>query len=329
MCVSQCSSNSDELSGSHASDRFKHITFMGDPVVEKTPITHRVGAAFVAREPASVELDAASAAFFDTLCGAGGLRADRYRPSILQRRRAACFRAVRASSPADATNVVVRDRAAAGRALGAVMIGVTSFFRDPMVFESLRDMLRPLHNRKGIDAMSVACSDGSELYSLAMLLAEERLLASARLWGLDCRTEAVANAANGVYSAESVRGFDPGMQLRYLQPAGVRSDGQSTRPGPCVQVSEPVRAACRWMTADVFNIPENGELPRQFDLVMCRNLAIYLTPAASSELWRLLVEKLRPGGLLVVGKAERPSTSMSQVLAKVGPCIYRKSEATP
>jgi chemotaxis protein methyltransferase CheR/two-component system CheB/CheR fusion protein len=58
-------------------------------------------------------------------------------------------------------------------------------------------------------------------------------------------------------------------------------------------------------------------------LVLCRNLSIYLQPRASTELWRQLEAAVRPGGVLVLGKAERPGCTRR--FAPLGPCLYRRS----
>ena len=78
----------------------------------------------------------------------------------------------------------------------------------------------------------------------------------------------------------------------------------------------------RWRTGDVLTLPEPGT----WDLVLCRNLAIYLQPEAASGLWRRLGASLRPGGLLALGKAERPTGASD--LAAVGPCLYRRTDLT-
>jgi chemotaxis methyl-accepting protein methylase len=83
-----------------------------------------------------------------------------------------------------------------------------------------------------------------------------------------------------------------------------------------------LRRAARWRWANVLAAPEPGP----WDLVLCRNLAIYLQPDAVARLWAGLAAVVRPGGLLVSGKAERPVGQAD--LEPEGPCIYRRVEAT-
>ncbi len=255
--------------------------------------------------------------FYEQMLSAAGVEVRRYRAGVLRRRHDACLRAVRAANPQAAAAEVAASGASAERAAASLLIGVTSFFRDSAVFAGLAGHVEEVWqaSRGGVRrALSVGCSDGSELYSLAVILAERGLLSGSELWGVDCRGAAVAHAARGEYSAAAVEGVDEGVRGRWFSPAGA---------GGAWRVDAGLRSACRWVRGDAFALP--AEVPGAFDLVMCRNLAIYLRPEAAEELWRGLAERVRPGGLLVVGKAERPAPSLG--LVRVGPCLFRKGGA--
>jgi chemotaxis protein methyltransferase CheR len=306
-------------------DSYRHIRFLDDnpaPACPR-PAAERSQAVRASR---SVEFGKDSALFFETLCGAWGLTASRYRDSILARRQAACLRSLRATSPANGVVLISRDSAASERALGAVMIGVTEFFRDPAVFDALRPMLGGLKADAGpLRALSIGCSDGSELYSLAILLAEEGMLSGARLHGVDCRPGAIRSAKAGVYVASALDTVDPALRARYFEPVSgtgmMRSRGASR--AAWMRVSHALRARCRWTVGDAFRLPPEFDRAHASDLVLCRNLGIYLTPESAAELWERCVGQLRPGGLLVTGKAERPPARIRPLLERIGPCIYR------
>jgi chemotaxis protein methyltransferase CheR len=57
-------------------------------------------------------------------------------------------------------------------------------------------------------------------------------------------------------------------------------------------------------------------------MILCRNVAMYMQSAAAATLWRRLERCLVPGGILVVGKAERPTEARG--LTMIAPCIYRR-----
>jgi chemotaxis protein methyltransferase CheR len=310
-------------------DPFAHIAFLGDvraPVRrEREP---RVPAAAVARKP----LDPASTEFFATLCRSAGVEAARYRDTILQRRQAACLRALRASSCEEGLATIARDAVATRRALAAVMIGVTAFFRDGAVFASLAEHIAALHAERGpLDVLSAGCSDGSELYSTAMVTATVGAARDARFFWIDCRADAIALARLGVYAAESARAIPEAIRDQFVRPIAVdatrrRERGERFERAPLVRVSDALREACRWQTADVFQPIRAAGWPERFDVVLCRNLAIYLTADATHRLWENLLAHLRPGGLIVIGKAEYPPQAFAAELVKLGPCLFRKGE---
>jgi chemotaxis protein methyltransferase CheR len=308
-------------------DPYRHLTFLGEDVIPAAPTFSRVARQPLARP--SLALDANSAAFFDVLCEEWGLVAARYRNSILARRQAACLRALRATSAAEAARRIAQDPDAAERALGAVMIGVTAFFRDAGAFESLR---RELVRMKGQSApftgMSIGCSDGSELYSLAILLAEAGMLDGARLRGLDCRPAAIRAARAGVYGPDAIAGVSAERLLHFFVPvpAYPRLPFASGARPPRMQVAPRFQAACEWVVADAFRLPLEPHDAELHDVIMCRNLAIYLEQQSVTELWVRCLAHLKPGGLLMTGKAERPPMEVRGALRRAGPSLYRRDQ---
>jgi chemotaxis methyl-accepting protein methylase len=198
-------------------------------------------------------------------------------------------------------------------AISSLLIGVTEFFRDPAVFEAVRaEVLPTLALRRGpLRVWSAGCSTGEELYSVAILLAETGLLARSFLLGTDCRTEAIEHARFARYGVAAMNLLQPMIRRKYVE-----SVGNSWR------MIEPLRRQIRWKAADVGEKIEEGP----WDIVLWRNVAIYLNPGPTETLWRRLAGALAPGGFLIVGKAERPPAGLG--LAPVCRCVYRKSNPT-
>src|SRR5207248_1961585 len=111
-----------------------------------------------------------------------------------------------------------RDPALVHVAIGTLVIGVTSFFRDAAVFKHLAEHVLPALPRANPRIWSAGCSDGGELYSVAMLMAELGLLEGAVLLGSDCRPPAVACAREGRYDLAAVRDVPSCCAERYLEP---------------------------------------------------------------------------------------------------------------
>jgi len=292
------------------------VVFRGAPPPRPAGLHTRPASASVAATEspaAAIPLHAPLAEFYERLFARANLRADRYRDTVLRRREAACLRAVGVRDLRAASALLERDPAAVHRALHAVAIGVTSFFRDPAVFASLESPLRELAEARaeGVRALSVGCSDGRELYSVAMLLDALGIRAAA-LDGVDCRESAVRAAAAGVYPAGQLEGIPTAFRTAGFMASPNRSDEMRVRPE--------LRTRCRWHVADAFALPTDGD----YDVVLCRNLLIYLTPDASAELWLRLRDMLAPGGILVVGKAERPPANIA--LRRIAASLYQKRE---
>jgi chemotaxis protein methyltransferase WspC len=160
-------------------------------------------------------------------------------------------------------------------------------------------------------ALSLPCSTGEEPYSLAIALLEAGL--APEWWtidGVDLSPRLINAARRGVYRELSFRETDPGLRGRYFRPV---ADGW--------ELDARVRALVRF---HVGNLVDPGLLPGQsgaYNLILCRNLLIYLTPAARRQALTALERLLAPGGWLAVGHAE-PRVLDGRPFRRVGPESY-------
>lgn len=243
-----------------------------------------------------------------------GLRAADYRPAPLNRRLAACLRAIHAKNSDEARMLIAADSRLLTIALDALLIGVTGFYRDEMVFDRLRQTVIPELIKKkakeqgGLRVWSAACASGAELYTVALLLAEHGVLESSRLLGTDCRSTAIAAAARGIYPACFLEQLPPFLHDRYFV-AHERG----------VQIDVGIRGRIRWQVSDLLSGVETGP----WDMILWRNSAIYMRHESANDIWRQMVGQLRPCGLLMTGKAERPPRDIG--LRSMGRCLYLRS----
>ncbi len=302
--------------GSSAEERFRGLVFRGSKVEPRARATSRPpvrcvgGTGQCAPAPTQPEVAPELAVFVRGVLRQAGLDPAAYRLFPLVRRIPACLRSLKTDSIEQAARMVETDPALLGAAVNALLIGATSFFRDGPVFECLeQEVLPELLGRKSRPRVwSVSCSDGAELYSVAMLLAERDALSSGQLLGSDCRISAVAAASRGQFAAVMGESLG-GRRERWFHQHNGR-----------LEVSRVLRASIAWECRDVLK----AHPPGRWDMIFCRNLAIYLESAAASAMWGRLVAALQPGGYLITGKAERP---VPDGLVRTGPCIYRKSPA--
>ena len=184
--------------------------------------------------------------------------------------------------------------------VSAFLIKVTEFFRDPALFDALRDEVLPemltRATRRGdreLRLWSAGCATGEEAYSLAILIAEALGPAleeyTVRVFATDLDADAVAHARRGLYPPTALAALPPALIERYF----TREDGGYL-------VRKPVRNLL------VFGQHDLGQRPPfpRLDLVLCRNVLIYFTPPLQRRALEVFAYALRDGGTLALGKSE-------------------------
>lgn len=186
-----------------------------------------------------------------------------------------------------------------------LLIGVTSFFRDPAAWERLQTEILPglLAERPAggkLRAWSAGCSTGEEAYSLAILFKE--LIATIdppgnftlQIFATDLDRDAIDKARQGVYPASIAADLSPERLSRFFVP-----EGNSYR------VGKEIRELVTFATQNLIMDPPFTKL----DVLICRNLLIYLMPELQKKLLPLFHYSLRQGGVLFLGSSETISAS--------------------
>jgi chemotaxis methyl-accepting protein methylase len=246
--------------------------------------------------------------FIDWLLRGAGADPSHYRRGPLHRRMPACLRHLKAASEHEARQSLSTAPALFDHAANALLIGVTSFLRDAAVFESLGRIVSShfADHEAPLRILSAGCSNGAELISTAMVLAEAGLLERSSFVGVDCRRAAIAEARGAAYTTSQVLTMPERLRLRYFS----RLESGLWRPAPSLM------ARTSWLRVDVTRAMPAGP----WDIVLCRNLSIYLNERAAADLWTRIATELAPGGLLIVGQAERPPASLG--FTSIGKCLY-------
>ncbi len=200
---------------------------------------------------------------------------------------------------ADFTNKLKR------KVIDAITTGETSFFRDTSPFELLQHKIIPeiidkrtktIGNGRPIPIRiwSAACSTGQEVYSTAIVFKE--LLADlhryeVRILGTDISDKAVAQASYGQFSKlEMDRGFPPGKMAKYFA-----AEGQTWK------IRDEIRALATFKT---MNLLDPFAFPGRFDIVFCRNVAIYFSEQDKLQLFKSIAKVIEPDGYLIIGATE-------------------------
>ena len=189
--------------------------------------------------------------------------------------------------------------------IDAITTNETLFFRDSAPFEMLQYKILPdlIDARKKkilsgiplpVRIWSAACSTGQELYSIAIVLREmlgDLSQYNLRLVGTDISNKAVAQASRGIYNkTEMERGLPAGKLERYF----LAMDGGW-------KIKDEIRAMASFST---INLLENFPSLGRFDIIFCRNVAIYFSDQDKALLYKRLASMLEPDGYLVIGGTE-------------------------
>jgi two-component system CheB/CheR fusion protein len=179
-----------------------------------------------------------------------------------------------------------------------LLINVTSFFRDPKVFEFLAEKIVPelVKQRTPDEPLRIwiaGCSTGEETYSLTMLFLEEIAAANRnvrlQVFASDVDADAVASAREGLYPETIEADVSPARLARFF-----------SKEGSSYRVLPELRGAVVFTVQDVLADPPFSRL----DLVSCRNLLIYLRAEAQAKVISLFHFALREGGILLLGSSE-------------------------
>ena len=181
-----------------------------------------------------------------------------------------------------------------------LLIGVTSFFRDPEAWEQLKaevlpELLAGRTSNQALRAWIPACSTGEEAYSLAILFKEtlEELKPAKnitlQIFATDLDPEAIEKAREGVFPVNIVADV-----------SAKRLDRFFAKVERGYQVAKSIRESVIFAPQNIIMDPPFTKL----DLVSCRNLLIYLMPELQKKLLPLFHYSLNPGGFLFLGNAE-------------------------
>ena len=202
-----------------------------------------------------------------------------------------------------------------------LLIGVTSFFRDPEAFATLRTAVFPrlFADRNPAEPVRIwhaSCSTGEEVYSMAMMLreymAEQNITAPVQFFATDIDESAIVQARKGIYPPDIVSSL-----------GRERLSSFFIRTGSGYQVAKSLREMIVFAPHSLVKDPPFSHL----DLLVCRNCLIYLKPDMQQRIIALFHLALKPGRFLFLGSSETVGQS-SDLFTPVdsGWKIYQRQE---
>lgn len=267
--------------------------------------------------------DAAFTALTRRISEGSGLTLEAYKDKCIRRRIAVRMRACGVHTYAEYLGLLERTPDEYERLRDALTINVTRFYRNAETWNLLRRTLLPrlCQDQRGeIRAWSAGCSSGEEAYTLAVLLADEldrggrpERLDRVVIDATDIDRLSLDRAKAACYRREALVEMPPELVSTYFEP------GRDDR-----RVVERVR---RRVFVRRLDLSKENPPRRDYQLILCRNVAIYFDRPMQERLFHAFTEALAPGGYLVLGKVETLLGTARDRLVLLDPRerVYRRS----
>jgi chemotaxis protein methyltransferase CheR len=259
--------------------------------------------------------------FSKYIYGISGIHIEASKAYLLETRLGRIMESEKCSSYSEFYHKIKADgsKALEKKVIDAITTNETLFFRDSSPFDLLKHKIIPEvidgHTSgvmpKPIRIWSAACSTGQEIYSIAIILKE--LLGkiqpyNIKLMGTDLSDAAIKQASYGTYNKFEIERGLPGSQLqRYFV-----ASGDNWR------IKDEIRSMA---TFRKFNLMHPFSSLGKFDIIFCRNVAIYFTLDDRKKLFNKIADALEPGGYLIIGSTE----SLTGVCPRFVPKRHLKS----
>ncbi|WGV26789.1 CheR family methyltransferase [Halotia branconii] len=177
-------------------------------------------------------------------------------------------------------------------------VNVTSMFRDPSFYIAFRQQVIPLlRTYPFIRIWHAGCSTGEEVYSMAILLQEEKLYHRCRIYATDTNERVLQNAKNGIFSLKLMQEYT---QL-YLRAGGQKSFSEYYT---AAYDNAIFRASLRDNVIFAQHNLASDSSFNEFNVILCRNVLIYFNPTLQKRVHTLFYNSLCTFGILGLGRQE-------------------------
>ena len=163
---------------------------------------------------------------------------------------------------------------------------------------------------KSIKAWSAGCATGEEPYSLAIVFEDLRIKKTPRILATDIDRDAIEKAKRGIYEAKQLYNVRPDRLKKYFLK---KSDN-------LYEVSQVIKDRINFKRHDLVLDP----FDKDFDLILCRNVVIYLEREVKEKLYRKFKDALRIGGVLMVGNTEQIFGYKEMGFRSIKPFFYQR-----
>lgn len=179
--------------------------------------------------------------------------------------------------------------------MNEISVGMTSMFRDPVLWRSLKKrMITDYRAKNSLSIWHAGCSTGEEVYSLGILLRETLLKDKAKALATDFNQNAIEEAKNGIY--HKIKMIENETNYRAVNSATDFSRYYSAD-GKYATMNSDLIAHSTFKYHNLIT----DTYPSGFDMILCRNVMIYFDNVAKTKILNQFHASLNPGGYLIIG----------------------------
>lgn len=179
-----------------------------------------------------------------------------------------------------------------------ITVNVTEMFRDPSFYRSVTDHIIPyLRSYQRIKVWNAGCSTGEELYSFAILFAEENLYDRSFFYGTDINSDVLEFAKNGIYDLQKMKQYSE----NYQKAGAIHTlSDYYTAKYDAASINHSLK---KNVLFSAHNLASDGVF-NEFQLISCRNVLIYFNIELQKKVIELFYNSLANFGFLCLGSKE-------------------------
>ena len=219
-----------------------------------------------------------------------------------------------AKSYEDYVALIKKDKALFEQFVNFLTINVSEFYRNPDQWKLMDESVIPkllVNNNRQIKIWSAACSTGDEPYSLAMAFSKHIPLSNIKILATDIDKQVIQHAQVGLYNAKSIVGVPDDMKKKYF-----------TQVGSSYQIADEIKKCVEFKEHNLLK----DIYPKDFDLILCRNVVIYFTDEAKDMIYQKFFESLKKKGVLFIGSTEQISNYKDIGFERLSSFYFQKPE---
>ncbi|WP_027625850.1 CheR family methyltransferase [Clostridium lundense] len=234
-----------------------------------------------------------------------------YKPNQLHRRILSLMSRVGVGTVEEYIELLKKDKDQRQKFLDFITINVSEFFRNPEIFNDLRNKIKTelLPKNKNLKIWSAACSIGAEPYSIAMILDEIAPTGRHSILATDIDNTILERAKRGCYADSEIKNVSNEQINKYFK-----------KKEDFYEIDSKIKSMVTFKKQDlILDRYDTG-----FDLIVCRNVVIYFNADIKDKIYKKFSESLKKDGLLFVGATESIYNYKDFGFEKASTFIYRK-----